>query len=165
MAADYEEDEEDGELEAGEPFQGLPVAPDRGRIIIVNFEFGGGAVGQEMRKPGRPCLVVQNNAMRRGRLVTVVPLSGKEPLKAEPFHHRMDHRSFLVMPLSYGGQAKPRWAKCDYIATVSLDRCKNPYGHDTCQRRKYVTVKAIKADVEAVEKCMLWALGIKVPQP
>lgn len=143
------------------PVMGLPIPPDRGRIIIVNFEMGGRCVGQEMRKPGRPCVVVQNNAMRRGRLVTVVPLSGKEPPKVEPYHHLMDHRSFLVMPKEYGGQAKKRWAKCDYIATVSLDRCTNPYSRPNFGARKYVTVKAIKADMEAIESAALWALGIK----
>lgn len=172
MANDYEEDEEtdvadvaDDDDETDEPFLKLQVAPDRGRIIIVNFDLGGRSVGQEMRKPGRPCLVIQNNAIRRGRLVTIVPLSGKDPRKVEPYHHRMDHRSFQVMPLRYGGQAKPRWAKCDYVTTVSLERCTNPYAHEAYKPRRYVTVKAIKTDVEAVERCMLWALGIKLPTP
>jgi uncharacterized protein YifN (PemK superfamily) len=167
MPNDYQDDDDDIEGD-DEPFLRLPAAPDRGRIIIVNFELGGGGVGQEMRKPGRPCLVIQNNAIRRGRLVTVVPLSGAKPLKTEPlepYHHLMDHRSFLVMPKRYGGQAKQRWAKCDYVTTVSLDRCTNPYAKEPYKPRKYVTVKAIKADVEAVEKCMLWALGIKLPNP
>jgi uncharacterized protein YifN (PemK superfamily) len=77
VANDYE-DNEDFESD-GKPLMGMPIAPDRGRIIIVNFEMGGAAIGQEMRKARRPCLVIQNNKLRRGRLVTVVPLSGKEP--------------------------------------------------------------------------------------
>jgi len=163
MANDYEDDEND-EDEADEP-EGLRFAPDRGQIIVVNFDLGGLSIGQEMRKPGRPCVVVQNNAIRRGRLVTVVPLSGKKPPKAEPYHHLMDHRSFAVMPKRYGGQAKPRWAKCDYVTTVSLDRCTNPYSREHFQPRRYTTVKAIRSDIEAIERCMLWALGIKLSGP
>ena len=53
--------------------------PDRGRIIIVNFEMGGSAVPPEMCKPNRPCVVLQNNKLDRGGLVTVVPLSGNPP--------------------------------------------------------------------------------------
>jgi uncharacterized protein YifN (PemK superfamily) len=73
----------------------------------------------------------------------------------------MDHRSFRVMPPEYGGQIKKRWAKCDYVTTVSLDRCTNPYSRPARGPRKYVQVSAIRADVEAVERAMLWALGIK----
>lgn len=54
MPNDYQYDEDDIQ-EDDEPFLNLPVAPDRGRIIIVNFDLGGGGIGQEMRKPGRPC--------------------------------------------------------------------------------------------------------------
>lgn len=95
--------------------------------------------------------------------MTIVPLSGKEPAKVEPYHHEMDHRSFLAMPQRYGGQAKRRWAKCDYVTTVSLDRCTNPYSKQNNQPRRYVNVKAIKLDIEAVERCVLWALGIRAP--
>lgn len=157
-------DSEDGDKSDAGETRGLPVAPDRGRIIIVNFEMGGGGVGQEMRKPSRPCLVIQNNKMRRGRLVTVVPISGQEPEELQPYHHRMDHRSFVNMPLTYGGQGKPRWAKCDYMTTVSLDRCLDPHHRPNNGPRKYVKVRAIRADVEAIEKCVLWALGIKAGQ-
>lgn len=162
MVMETEFDDGDDDAEAGDALKspGLAIAPDRGRIIIVNFEMAGSGIPPEMRKSGRPCLVVQNNKMRRGRLVTVVPLSGKEPTSSEPFHHKMDHRSFQTMPNVYGGQGKPRWAKCDYISTVSLDRCLDPYSRPAFSPRKYVKVKAIKADMDAVENCILWALGI-----
>jgi uncharacterized protein YifN (PemK superfamily) len=158
-------DGDDDFPELDEPFLKLAVAPDRGRIVIVNFDMGGGAIGQEMRKPGRPCVVVQNNKLRRGRLVTVVPLSGQAPETVMPYHHRMDHRSFRLLPLEYGGQGKERWAKCDYITTVSLDRCCNPYSRPPYQPRKYVNVSVIRADLEAVERCVAWALGIRLPAP
>lgn len=137
----------------------LQYPPNRGRIIIVNFELAGTAVVPEIVK-ARPCLVVQNNGLLRGPLVTVVPLSTTPPRRVMPYHHKMDHRSFRDLPADYGGQAMERWAKCDYVATVSLDRCVDPYSRPPHQARRYVKVKAIQADIEAVEKCILWALGI-----
>lgn len=139
---------------------GLAIAPGRGRIIVVNFEMGGTPVPPEMCKSGRPCLVIQNNKMIRGHLVTVVPLSMSEPEKAQPWIHLMDHRSFREMPKEWGGQGDPRWAKCDYLTTVSLTRCTDPYYRPPFQARRYVKVKAIEADIVAVEKAILWALGI-----
>jgi uncharacterized protein YifN (PemK superfamily) len=138
----------------------LMGVPDRGRIIIVNFDLGGSGIHPEMRKSGRPCLVVQNNKLQRGPLVTVIPLSTTEPDRAMPYHHKMDHRSFRDWPMDWDGQGTPRWAKCDYITTVSLERCTDPYRRLPHQSRKYVKVKAIRADIEAVESAVLWALGI-----
>jgi uncharacterized protein YifN (PemK superfamily) len=137
----------------------LQQVPDRGRIIIVNFEMGGSSVPPEMAKARRLCVVLQNNKSRRGRLVTVVPLSKTEPSPAMPYHHVMDHRSFRDLPISFG-QGVTRWAKCDYIATVSLDRCVDPSHRENFSDRRYVKVKAIAADILAIEKCVLWALGI-----
>ena len=77
---------------------GMIAAPDRGRIIIVNFELGGSAVPPEMAKSGRPCVVLQNNKIARGKLVTVVPLSSQAPDFIANWHHKMDHRSFIGMP-------------------------------------------------------------------
>lgn len=157
---DYQhEDEEEGDAVKTTR---MPYAPDRGRIIIVDFQLGGALVWPEMRKSSRPCIVVQNNKIRRGGLVTVVPLSTTAPIREQPYHHRMDHRSFREMPLEWGDQGLPRWAKCDYVATVSLDRCVDPYAKRPYDKRRYVKVKAIKADMDAVDRCVLWALGINV---
>lgn len=49
--------------------------PDRGRIVIVNFEQAGNGMPPEMDGSMRPCIVVQNNALARYGLVTVVPIS------------------------------------------------------------------------------------------
>ncbi len=138
----------------------MKFAPERGRIIRVNFEMGGAPVPPEMPKGFRPCIVVQNNKLQRGRLVTVVPLSTREPDNIQPFHHEMDHRSFMNWPFDDGGQALERWAKCDYVTTVSLDRCKDPYKREQFGNRRFLKVKAIKADIDAIDRCVLWALGI-----
>ena len=139
----------------------LAGVPDRGRIIVVNFELGGGAhIPPEMKKSHRPCIVIQNNKLARGRLVTVVPLSTTAPAIRMPYHHLMDHRSFRELPTCYGEKDMPRWAKCDYVISVSLDRCVDPSHRNPYQSRKYVKVKIILADLTAIEKAVLWGLGI-----
>ncbi|TAK53562.1 MAG: hypothetical protein EPO25_10305 [Gammaproteobacteria bacterium] len=139
----------------------LKVAPDRGRIIIVNFELAGSSVPPEMCKPGRPCVVLQNNKLGRAGLVTVVPLSMTEPKRLMPYHHLMDHRSFRDLPRGWGNAGLARWAKCDYVATVSLYRCVDPHYRSALRARHYVRVMAVEADITAIERCVLWALGIQ----
>jgi uncharacterized protein YifN (PemK superfamily) len=139
----------------------LPNAPDRGSIIIVNFELGGGGVGDEMCKPMRPCVVIQNNRLHRARLVTVVPLSTTEPDPVKPWHHLMDHRSFRAWPVGWDEQGTPRWAACDYVTTVSLDRCVHPYRKEPYGRRAYTRVFAIKADLTEIERRVKWCLGLR----
>jgi len=137
----------------------LPHVPGRGRIIIVDFEMGGAAIPPEMNKSGRPCLVVQNNKLYRGRLVTVVCLSATPPKVVMPYHYQMSAASFADYPEKNDGEGPPRWAKCDYITTVSLDRCLNPHYREPYQARTYVSVRATKEDVAEVEERVLWALG------
>ena len=140
---------------------GMTYAPKRGSLIMVNFSMGGKPVGAEMPKDTRPCVVVQRQQdMKRGQLVTVVPLSTVEPRKIMPFHHLMDHRSFRQMPESFD-RARPRWAKCDYITTISLDRCKSPYrvpGYG--RKRQPLKVQIIDADLGAIDDCLRWALAL-----
>lgn len=138
----------------------MEYPPDRGSIIIVNFELQGVALLPEMRKTNRPCVVVQNNKLERGQLVTIVPLSTSSPEPPEKQHHQMHHLSFRDWPIEWDAQGLPRWAKCDYIATVSLARCTLPYRKLRFEGRRYIKVKAIKADIEAIDRCVLWALGI-----
>jgi uncharacterized protein YifN (PemK superfamily) len=142
----------------------LHSPPDRGFIIIVNFELGG-TLGAEMTGTMRPCVVVQNNRLHRGPLVTVVPISTTAPEPAMPWHHELDHMSFRAWPISWGGQGLPRWAKCDYITTVSLERCEHPYSKTRDGGRRYTRVRITRTDLEAVEGCVQWALGIQAPEP
>lgn len=138
----------------------LTGPPDRGRIIIVNFDLKGNAVPPEIGKAGRPCVVVHANGLKRGRLATVVPLSTTEPHRIQDYHHEMDHRSFRTWPANWGSQGQPRWAKCDYVTTVSLDRCVDPYYKPPYQQRRYVKIRAIKADMDAIDQCIKRALGL-----
>ena len=134
--------------------------PRRGQIIIV--DFGQKVTGIEMTKL-RPSVVVQNDSIRRGQLLTVVPLSKTPPENDEPYVHKMTHHSFVNWPAAWGAQGDDRWAKCDYVATVSLDRCSLPYQKAAYRKRNYRVIMACKPDMESIDGCILWALGIKRP--
>jgi uncharacterized protein YifN (PemK superfamily) len=134
--------------------------PDRGRILIVNFELGGVPAIPEMGGTQRPCVVVQNNVMDRPGLVTVVPISMTPPVVPGKQHHLLSHLSFRDWPLDWDGQGSVRWAKCDYVVTLGLKRCTDPYRKLRGDGRKYIRVKITKSDLEAIERCVLWALGI-----
>ncbi|MCB2262485.1 MAG: hypothetical protein LGR52_06035, partial [Candidatus Thiosymbion ectosymbiont of Robbea hypermnestra] len=79
------------------------------------------------------------------------------PNPVEPFHHRMDPRS---LPGKLAG--KETWAKCDMLATVSLERLdrvmvrKNPGG-----KRTYVTAPVTADDLEAIRRGVVIALGLR----
>jgi len=74
----------------------------------------------------------------------------------------MSHLSFLDLPIVWE-PGLPRWAKCDYLTTVSLSRCNDPYRKDQNQPRKYLKIKAAQCDIEAVDRCLSWVLGITGP--
>ena len=131
--------------------------PRRGSLVIVNFAQGGAFIRPEMTKSGRPCVVVDADDLRRGRLVTVVPLSSSEPDRIEPYHHQMGHRSFRDSPLD---ATVPRWAKCDMVQTVSLDRVTFPYRREQ-NRRRYVKTLITAVDLESIIASVLYALNVR----
>lgn len=138
----------------------MKQVPDRGRIIIVNFERGGLQAPPEMNGTMRPCIVVQNNKLQRGPLITVVPLSTTAPTPVGKQHHLLSHLSFREWPMDWDGQGTARWAKCDYVTTVALSRCTDPYRREAYDVRRYMKLKVTKADLEAIDRCVLWSLGI-----
>ena len=117
----------------------LRFVPGRGRIVICRFDRG--FVPPEMVKT-RPFVVIAPRP-RSTRLVTGVPLSATPPEPAEPWHHRMS-------PASYPATRKPLWAKCDMIATVSLDRLDRVKTRDADGNRVYRTFVATQADLDAI---------------
>lgn len=141
----------------------MEVVPKRGRIVVVNFEMFGTAAPPEMVGTKRLCLVVQSDRLVRGRLVTVVPLSSTAPVNPGKQHHKMSHLSFNDLPVTWD-RGLERWAKCDYISTVTLDRCVDPYEKPAFGQRKYRRVQAAKVDIDAVDKCIAWALGINASE-
>ncbi len=138
----------------------MKFVPERGHILIVNFEIGGVQREPEMNGSARPCVIVQNNRLERGPLVTVVPVSTTPPRVPGKQHHLLSHLSFRGWPMQWDGQGKERWVKCDYVTTISLERCTQPYSKTVDGRRRYTRVKVTRIDMEAIDQCVLWALGI-----
>lgn len=58
-----------------------------------------------------------------------------------------------------------RWAKCDYVTTVSLDRCVDPYVVVKYKARRYVKAKVTQADLQAIERCGRWVSTLRYTCP
>jgi len=116
-------------------------------------DFRTGFKPPEMVKT-RPVVVVSG---KRTGVCTVVPLSTTEPHPVEPWHHLLDKHS---LPLPF--QAKPTWAKCDMVTTVSLERLDRVLiGRDTAGKRPYVAHKVNAVDLLAIERGLIHALCLK----
>lgn len=94
---------------------GLLYYPRPGEILICRYDEV--VIEPEMRK-ARPALVVGPRLRRRGRLVTIVPLSTTDPEPPEAYHCRIA----LAEPLPLPFDSPVMWAKCDLLSSVSLDR-------------------------------------------
>ena len=97
----------------------------------------------------RPVVIISPRHRRRPGLCTVVPLSSSEPEPIEPYHHEL---SVGAYPLAKGRM----WAKCDMLATVSLDRL----DRIKTGKRQYGTFKMPSADMDAILAGVKAALGL-----
>ena len=118
---------------------------------IVMCDFGTGFIVPEMVKV-RPVVVVSPRFRTRPKLCTVVPLSSTEPRPLEPYHHRLSAGAY---PPARG----PMWAKCDMLATVSIDRLDRIKTRGRGGKRSYVTFAMPPDDMAAVMACVRVALG------
>ncbi|HGX94087.1 MAG TPA: hypothetical protein ENK35_12310 [Candidatus Tenderia sp.] len=134
----------------------LTFHPKPGMVLICDFNTGFKA--PEMIKR-RPVVVISPRPRRSTQLCTIVPLSTTAPNPVEPFHHRM-------APRSLPGKLARRetWAKCDMLATVSLERLDRVMvGKDAGGRRIYVAKQVVAEDLEAIRRGVMIALGIEAP--
>jgi len=134
----------------------LAFHPRPGTVLICDFDTG--FKPPEMVKC-RPVVVISPRPRRATQLCTVVPLSTTAPIPVEAYHHRMD-------PSSLPGQLAETetWAKCDVLATVSLDRLDRVrIGKEPSGKRIYVAHAVIAADLEAIRRGVMIALGIVQP--
>ena len=134
----------------------LTFHPKPGMVLICDFNTGFKA--PEMIKR-RPVVVISPRPRRSNRLCTIVPLSTTAPNPVEPFHHRMD-------PCSLPGKLARRetWAKCDMLATVSLERLDRVMvGKESGGKRIYVAEQILAEDLEAIRRGVMIALGIEAP--
>lgn len=72
----------------------------------------------EMTKT-RPVVIVNRRIHNRPGLVNVVPVSMTAPRTVEPWHVRVPRSA---MPIGWRERGGERWAKCDMVATVSVER-------------------------------------------
>lgn len=110
-------------------------------------DFDESAVGAEMIKR-RPVVVVSRHDAHRSQLCVVVSLSTTPPEDAKSWHHFMPHLRITNWAADGGV-----WAKCDMLATVSLQRLNKPYIR-TRSGRQYVTHKLDQADMQAILGCI-----------
>ncbi|HEX4693272.1 type II toxin-antitoxin system PemK/MazF family toxin [Sphingomonas sp.] len=132
---------------------GLLYYPSAGELVMCNYDAV--VIDPEMRK-ARPVVVVGPRLRRRGRLATVLPLSTTEPDPVENYHCRIE----LAQPLPPPFDSLVMWAKCDMIATVSLDRLdrfkdRRPRG----SARQWRTGKVSVDQLYALRVSLLCGLG------
>lgn len=134
----------------------LTFHPHPGMVLICDFNTGFKA--PEMIKR-RPVVVISPRPRRSNQLCTIVPLSTTAPNPVEPFHHRMD-------PHSLPGKLaqKVTWAKCDMLATASLERLDRVMiGKEPDGKRIYVAEQVLDEDLQAIRRSVMIALGMVDP--
>lgn len=132
----------------------LQFHPQQGSVLICDYSTG--FILPEMIKR-RPVIVISPRPRRSRQLCTIIPLSTTKPSHIEEYHH-------VLNPLSLPGKFSQieTWAKCDMIATVSLERLDRiKLGRDSHGKRIYTTHAILREDFEGIIKCILVALGIK----
>ena len=114
-------------------------------VLICDFNTGLKATDMINRWT---VVVISPRLRRSNQLCTIVPLSTTAPNPVEPFHHRMDPRS---LP---GKLARRKtWAKCDMLATVSLERLDRVMiGKESGGKRIYVAEQVRTEDLEDIRR-------------
>lgn len=123
--------------------------PDPGSLLQCDFTLYANPQEPEIGK-ARPVIVVSRPS---NGLSIVVPLSTKRPAVLQPWHVEMDHSPW---PSHLRNQC---WAKCDFLLTVADWRLDRYYRRDQYGNRKYLPFKATVANLEAIKKGILAALG------
>ncbi len=131
----------------------LTFHPKPGMVLMCDFNTG--FIAPEMIKK-RPVVVISPRPRRSNQLCTIVPLSTTRPVPVEAHHHPMDPRS---LPGKFAGNET--WAKCDMLATVSLERLDRVLvGKDRNGKRLYVAQHVILEDLLAIQRGVLSAIGL-----
>jgi len=132
----------------------LNFHPKPGMVLMCDYNTG--FIPPEMIKK-RPVVVISPRPRRKNQLCIVVPLSTTCPEPLEPHHHKMDSKS---LPGRLSG--KETWAKCDMLATVSLNRLDRVYlGKNSHGKRIYIAHIVTADDMLAIRRAVLAALGLQ----
>ena len=115
----------------------LRFQPKAKSVVVCDFH---GYIVPEMIKK-RPVVVLAHNR-RNSKLVTIVPLSTTQPTFVEEHHCKLSKN-----PLPGEPEDEVVWAKCDMIATVSLERL----DRYRVSRRQYVIPVVSDDDFKAIK--------------
>jgi uncharacterized protein YifN (PemK superfamily) len=125
--------------------------PKAGAVLVCDFR---GYIEPEIVKM-RPVVVISPNHMRRPGLVTVIPLSATTPLHVEAYHYRLHGN-----PVP-GSDAEIVWAKCDLVATVSVERL----DRKKIGRGQYAAGHVAMEQVRAMRRCAAISFGLELMAP
>ena len=123
----------------------LAFQPKVGGVLMCDFA---GFVEPEIVKK-RPVVVIARNRAN-SKLVTVVPLSTTEPEVMETHHYQLPKNPVPAY------KTRKCWAKCDLLATVSIDRLDRL--KDGWNR---VVPEVTAADLKAIRLCVVNALQLQ----
>lgn len=119
----------------------LPYLPKQGEILVCDFDDS--AIGAEMIKR-RPVVVVSRHEAHRSSLCTVVALSTTPPVPPLKWHHYMP-----LLRVTGWSADDGVWAKCDMLATVSLERLNKPYIKRRTGRQ-FISHQLPESDLQAI---------------
>jgi uncharacterized protein YifN (PemK superfamily) len=131
--------------------------PKVGQILLCDFSVG--FKEPEMVKSKRPVIVV---ALSKSSLVTVIPLSTKEPENLLLCHYKVPKKS---MPQLGNFQEKDSWLKGDMLYSVGfhrLDLIKLNKRDPNTKKRIYYNQRFGRDQMKEVYKCMLHGLNLGV---
>lgn len=129
----------------------LPYLPHQGEILICDFDDS--ALGAEMVKR-RPVVVVSRHDAHRSQLCCVAALSTTPPQPPKAWHYFMPHLRVTGWSAEQGV-----WAKCDMLATVSLQRLNKPHVKHR-SGRQYISHSLADEDMAAVLRCIRSYIGL-----
>jgi uncharacterized protein YifN (PemK superfamily) len=125
--------------------------PKPGQVLYCDFS---GYRAPEIVK-ARPVIVISPVHLGRYGLVTVVPLSTTAPEPVRAYHFKLASN-----PLP-GGKDVEVWAKCDLVASVSLDRLDRVKVSRGVYQVGQVSIDCVKA----IRRASLVALGVDLSNP
>ena len=134
----------------------LQFHPKPGEIFMCDFPDS--YMHGEMIKR-RPVIVISKRLEGRSRLVNIVPISMTPPEPVRSHHVEIGRMS---MPRGLRDQEGRRWAKCDMIYTMSLDRLDYVRGHRSRDGRRVTDAGALPvATLLAIRVAAADCLGVK----
>ena len=124
----------------------MQYAPKLGEIVMCDFLPAGEQLGDEMCKT-RPVIIMNKDLAKRQRVVNVIPISMTPPNPILDWHVLVP-KTTLPQPL-WAAQGD-RWAKCDMVCTVSLERLNMVQGSAKDARNRTLTFKG-KVDLATLD--------------